>query len=74
MKIKIPLFGKKKLITSFEYGLNIAKVAKDNNIELTKELVERAEKMIINELSCKNYKIVNKEMIPNILAVFQPKD
>lgn len=74
MKIKIPLFGKKKLITSFEYGLNIAKVAKDNNIELTKELVERAEKMIINELSCKNYKIVNKETLPNILAVFQPKD
>lgn len=71
---KIPLFGKKKLITAFEYGLSLAITANDLKIELQKDTVLKAEDMITNELTNKSYKTVNKEMIPNILAVLEPKD
>lgn len=71
--MKIPIFGKKKLITAFEYGLYIAEVAKAQNVKLTKEIVERAENMIVNELSTRSYVDVTMDMIPNIISVFEPK-
>jgi len=71
---KIPLFGKKKLVTAFEYGLTLAITANDLKIDLSKDTVLKAEEMIINELTTKPYEIVNKDMIPNLLAVLEPKD
>lgn len=70
---KLPFYGKKKLLLSFEYGLVIAKVAKENNIKLDTELVKRCEEIIVKEFTQKNYKRVALEMVPNILASFETK-
>jgi len=62
------------LVTAFEYGLTLAITANDLKIDLSKDTVLKAEEMIINELTTKPYEIVNKDMIPNLLAVLEPKD
>jgi hypothetical protein len=69
--LKLPLFGKKKLLLAFEYGLTISQVAKEQGVELTPELVEKAEKIIFNEFKNQTPTRVSVEMIPNILAVFE---
>ena len=68
---KFPLFGKKKLKLAFEYGLTIADVAKQQNVELTPEIIDRAEHIILEEFSTKSPTRVFVDMIPNILAVFE---
>ena len=67
----LPIFGKKKLLLSFEYGLTIASVAKENNVEVTKELIVRAENIIMNEFKKKNPERLSVEMLINILASFE---
>ncbi len=65
------IYGTKKLLLSFEYGLAIAKVAQDMNIELTPEIVERAEKIIEKEFSSNSAQNIAINMLPNILAIFE---
>ncbi len=72
--MKIPLFGKKKLLTSFEFGLQIANISKELKIELTRELVEKAEKTILNELSTRSAYKVNMDIIPILLSILEPKE
>lgn len=72
--MRIPIFGRKKLIAAFEYGLHIADVARQQNVTLTKELVQKAEDMIVNELSTRSCKDVVMDTIPNIISVFEPKE
>lgn len=69
--MKIPFYGNKKLRLAFEYGVTIADVAKQNNVEVTPELIARAEEIIIKEFSTKNSSKVACEMTPNILATFE---
>lgn len=68
---KFKFYGKKKLLLAFEYGLTIAKVAQEQNVELTPELVERAEKIVVAEFTSKNPERLAVEMVPNILATFE---
>ena len=70
---KLPFFGKKKLLLAFEYAIVIAKTAQDVKLELTKELIEKSEAMILNEFKNKNAERLSVEMIPNILSMFEPK-
>jgi hypothetical protein len=51
----------------------MAKVAQDQGVELTRELSERAEEIILNEFQQKGAQKLSTEMHQNILAVFQPK-
>lgn len=65
------LFGKQKLLLAFEYGLTIARTAHDMNRELTPELVEKAEEMILNEARTQTATHMATNMVPNILSVFE---
>lgn len=68
---RLPFFGIKKLLLAFEYGLTIARVAHEHNVELTPEIVERAEKMILNEAKIQTPTRMATQMVPNILSVFE---
>ena len=69
--LNLQFYNKKKLKLAFEYGLVMADVAKQNGIEITPELVQRAEEIIVKEFSNKNASKVACEMVPNILASFE---
>lgn len=63
-------FGRKKLFLAFEYGVVLAEVAQKQGVELTPEIVERAERMIEGEFK-KDPTRLSVDIIPNILSVFE---
>lgn len=65
------LLNKKKLLLAFEYGLVISHVAKEHGVELTPELVDRAEEMIMNEFANGDPTRISVDMIPNIMSIFE---
>lgn len=69
--LKLPYFGKEKLRLAFEYGLTISEVAHANKVELTKEIVERAEKVLISEFSSQTPTFLATQMVPIILSIFE---
>lgn len=68
---KLPLYGKKKLRLAFEYGLTIAQTAHEMKVEMTPELIERAEEMIVGEFTDQSAQHVALNMVPNILTAFE---
>lgn len=70
--LKLPIFKKKKLLLAVEYGMYIAQVAQKQNVELTLELMERAEEVIFNEFQTRSARELARDMGQNILAIFQP--
>jgi len=68
---KFPLFGKKKLLLAFEYGVVLAEVAQKQGIEMTPELIKKAEIMIENEFRNESLSRLSGTMIINILSVFE---
>lgn len=70
----IPLFGKKKLLLAFECGVIIGETARKQNIELNRELMERAEKVIIKHFTNNSTSKVACEMVPVILSIFEVKE
>lgn len=71
--LNLPIFGKQKLLLSFEYAIIIAQVAKDQGVELTPEIIKRAEDMILNEFPKKSSQRLAVEMLPNVLSIFETK-
>lgn len=69
--IKRHAYSKEKILLAFEYGLTIARVAQEQKIEMTPELVERAEKMIEGEFLNQTETHIAGNMVPNILSVFE---
>ncbi len=69
--LKLPFFGKEKLLLSFEYGLTIARVAYENKVELTPEIIVRAEKIIESEFRTQTSTFLATNMVPIILSVFE---
>jgi hypothetical protein len=72
--LKLPYFGKQKLELAFEYGIILADVLKSNDKEITKEIVQRMEKILVKECTEKSVSRVALDMIPNILACLEPSD
>jgi NOL1/NOP2/fmu family ribosome biogenesis protein len=69
--IKRNAYSKEKILLAFEYGLAIANVAKEHNIEVTPELVKKAEAMIEGEFLNQSETHLAGNMVPNILSVFE---
>lgn len=69
--IKLPVYGNKKLILAFEYGVMISETAKDMKIDLTPEIIKRAENIILKEFRVKNLERLAVDMLINILATFE---
>ncbi len=72
--IKIPLYGDKKLITAFEYGLMLGDVAKGLKIKVSNEIADKLEKIILKEFKTKGWKQLSGEMGYNILAALEPEE
>lgn len=68
---KLPIFGKKKLLLAFEYGVVLSEVAKAQGVELTPEMVARAEVMVENEFRIQKDTHLAVQMTQNILTVFE---
>jgi len=62
---------KQKTLLAFEYGVVFAKVAKDMGVELTEELMIKAEKMLSNEFQNQNSTRLAVDMVPNIMSIFE---
>lgn len=73
--LNIPIYGNKKLITAFEYGLIFSELSKrkGSKFKVTKENVERLEKIILKEFPKKDWERLNTDMIVNILASMETK-
>lgn len=69
----LPFYSKEKLIAAFEYGVNLSESAKNGKIILTPEIVKRAEEIVEKEFKKNSVEQLYKDMIPNMLAMFQPK-
>lgn len=73
-RIPIPLFGTKKLKLAFEFGVIMSEVAKGMNMELTPEMVLRAEEILLNESKTKSATEFAGLMNACALAAFEPKE
>ena len=69
---RLPVFGKQKLLLAFEYGVVLRDTAAEMNVELTPEMVKRAEEMILNEFPMKTPTRLSVEMLANTIAMFEP--
>ncbi len=71
--IPVMFFGKKKLRLAFEYGLVMSDMAHEMKIPLTKEVVARAEEILVHSWSHNSTERVALDMVPNILAAIETK-
>lgn len=69
--LKFPFFGRKKLRLAFEYGLILANVAKENNVEVTPDLVAKAQAMLVGEAQTQTATHMAINIVPNILSAFE---
>lgn len=70
-KLPIIIFGRKKLLLSFEYGVVMAETAQKMKVEMTPELIEKAERMIEGEFTRKSAENLAGQIVPNILSAFE---
>lgn len=69
---KLPSFyNKKKVLLALEFGLAISEVAKKMEVELTKEIVERAENIFLSELKTRSDQQIANDFTALILASFE---
>ena len=71
--IKIPIFGKKKLLLAFEHGVILSETAKSLGKELTPDIVKRMENIILSEFPAKDPERLSIDMVPHMLAAFETK-
>lgn len=69
--LNLPIYNNKKLLLAFEFGVLLSDTAKEMNVELTPSIVERAEKILINEFKTRTAQQIACNMVPLILAVFE---
>ncbi len=74
MNWSINRYGKKKTMLAFEFAIVLSDVAKDLNIPMTTDIVQRAEKLLENELGPKSEQDFATKMSLYALAILEPKD
>lgn len=62
---------KQLILLAFEYGLIFSQVAQEQKIEITPDLSNKAELMVVGEFMTQNPTRLSVDMIPNILSVFE---
>lgn len=60
-----------KIRLAFEYGLTIQRVAYEQKVEMTPEIVERAERVIESEFKSQTPTFLALNMVPIILSIFE---
>lgn len=72
MEESIPVFTEQQLIMSFEFGVTLSECAKDLNVELTRDIVERMEEIVKKELKERTLGKIALDFPALILAAFEP--
>lgn len=73
IKYRPPIYGKKTLLIAFEFGAILSEVAMKNKIELDKEIILRAEKILLQELRTNGLQNTAMNFTPLILAALEIK-
>ena len=71
MRWPIFILGRKKLLLAFEYGVVMAETARQQGVELTPELIEKAERMLEGEFPSTSASRLATNIVPNILTAFE---
>lgn len=69
--LRLPLFGRKKLLLAFEYGVIMAETAVAQKVPLTPQLIEKAERMIEGEFRIQTPTRLAVDIVPNVLTAFE---
>ncbi len=67
-------YNEKKALLAFEFGIVLSDVASQLKIEMTQEIVIRAEKMLEKELRYNSPEEFACQMNVLVLAILEPKD
>lgn len=70
-KHPVPVYGPKTVLLALEFGALLSEVAREKNVELTLEIVDRAEKIFLNEIKINGFKKTALSFTPLILASFE---
>ena len=73
LKNKIPIYGRKTLLISFEFGLILSETAKKMEIKVTPAMTLKAEEVLIKELKINGYKKTALNFVPLIMAILEVK-
>lgn len=66
--IKLPLYRKRTVELALEFGLLLSEIAKQENIEITPEITDRAEKIFLAEIKINGFKKTALNFTPLLLA------
>jgi hypothetical protein len=68
------LHSNQKLLLAFEYGVILTQTVQKLGFELTEDQMISAERMILTEFKENDATTIAQQMLPNILAILEPKD
>ena len=71
---RLPIYGNKTLKLTFEFGMILSDTAKGMGIELTPEIVEKAETIVIRELKENGLEKTAVNFIPLVMTMLEAKD
>lgn len=69
--IKLPFYRKRTVELALEFGLLLSEIAKEENIEITPEITQRAEDIFINEIKINGFKKTAINFTPLLLACLE---
>ena len=68
---RLPVYGSSAMKVAFEFGLVLSETAKAKSIELTPEMVKKAEEVLINEIKINGLNKTAVNFVPLVLTVFE---
>ena len=68
---RLPVFGPRTLLLSFEFGLVLSETAKAKGIIITSEISERAEQILLSELRLNGFRKTALNFTPLVLACLE---
>jgi len=69
--IKLPFYRKRTVELALEFGMLLSEIAKEENVELTPEITQRAEDIFINEIKINGFEKTAINFTPLLLACLE---
>jgi hypothetical protein len=66
-----PFYGNSAMKVAFEFGLILSETAKNRGVELTPEMVVKAEKTLLNEIKLFGVQKTAVNFVPLVMTVFE---
>lgn len=72
--LRLPIYGNKTIKLAFEFAVVFFETARELKKELTREMIEKAESIFLNEIKTKGFKRTALNFVPLVLASLEPND